>query len=205
STGRVLTGVVLVLAGAQFLIGMLFGSTQTGSTVLATAEGQPGVAGLIHATLGVGSAIAGFAIAAVPERLGYPTRLSVAATGLVVLSVPLLLVDSIGALLLVVGLLGFAVAPFMISTFAMAGSLVSADRIGMVMTLLAGATGIGYAAGSATAGRLADHVGAGGHTVAFAVTGAATGTAPLVPLPLRWRQAQRPQATSSERLESPIQ
>ncbi len=204
STGRVLTGIVLVLASAQFLIGMLFGGTQTGSTVLATAEGQPGIAGLIHATLGVGSAIAGFAIAALPERIGYPTRLTVAATGLVVLSAPLLLVDSIGALLVVIGLLGFAVAPYMISTFAMAGSLVSPDRIGLVMTLLAGATGIGYAVGSATAGRLADHVGAGGHTAAFAVTVTATVLALLVALGLRWRQAQG-QATSRERFESPIQ
>jgi len=204
-TGRVLTGVVLVLVSAQFFIGMLFGATQTGATVLATAEGQPGIAGLIHATLGVGSAIAGFAIAALPERITYPTRLTVAACALVVLSSPLLLVDTIGSLLLVIGLLGFAVAPYMISTFAMAGSLVSPARIGMVMTMLAGATGIGYAAGSASAGRLADLAGAGGHTVAFAVTVGATVCALLVALGLRHRQGRAAQATSSDRLDSPIQ
>ncbi len=45
------------------------------------------------------------------------------------------------------------------------------------MTLLAGATGIGYAAGSAAAGRLAD---VNGHTGAFAVTVAAAASAAVL-------------------------
>jgi len=209
ATGRALRGVIVVLAGAQLLIGMLFGGTQTGATVLATAEGQPGVAGLIHATLGIGSAIAGLAVAALPERITYPTRLLVAAAALVVLSAPLLLVDSIAALVVVIALLGFAVAPYMISTFAYAGTLVTPDRIGVVMTMLAGATGIGYALGSATAGRLADHVGPGGHTAAFGVTVSATVVALVLAIGLAWRtragRSDPGQATSSDRLESPIQ
>lgn len=178
STGRLVTGLLLTLAAAQLLIGMLFGATQTGSTVLATAEGQPGLAGVIHATLGIGSAIAGLAVAALPERIGYPQRLVAAATGLVVLSAPLLLVETVGQLVAVIALLGFAVAPFMISTFATAGQIVAPDRVGTAMTLLAGATGVGYALGSSLAGRLADGVPGiapdGGHTPAFAVTFTAT-------------------------------
>ena len=42
------------------------------------------------------------------------------------------------------------------------------DRIGMAMTMLAGATGVGYAWGSSVAGRLADAMSS--HTPAFAVT-----------------------------------
>ena len=45
------------------------------------------------------------------------------------------------------------------------------------MTLLAGATGIGYAVGSAAAGRLAD---VHGHTGAFAVTVAAAASAAVL-------------------------
>ena len=74
---------------------------------------------------------------------------------------------SIGALIAVVMLLGFAVAPYMISNFAMAGHLVPPARVGAAMTMLAGATGVGYALGSSVAGRLADQ---GGATQAFAVT-----------------------------------
>jgi MFS family permease len=178
--GRLLGAAFLVLVIAQMCVGMVFGGTQTGSTVLATDEGQPGLAGVIHAALGVGSVIAGLAVTALPERVLYATRMLVSAIGLLVLSVPLLFVDSIGPLMGVITLLGFAVAPFMISNFALAGHLVSDDRVGMAMTMLAGATGIGYALGSSVAGRLADALAS--HTPAFAVTVTAAGIAVVLSL-----------------------
>jgi hypothetical protein len=178
-SGALWTVVFAVLVFAQFCIGMVFGSVQTGTTVLATAAGHAGVAGLIHATLGIGSVIAGLAITALPERILYATRMLVAALGLLVLSSPLLLVDTVPALVGVIALLGFAVAPYMISNFALAGILVPLHRVGTAMTLLAGATGVGYAAGASIAGRLADEH---GHTAAFAVTVSAAGLAVLLAL-----------------------
>lgn len=166
-TGRLLTPVLLVLVGAQLLIGSLFGATQTGTTALATLVGQAGVAGLVHATLGLGSALAGIATAFLPERIGPERRILFAASALALLSLPLLLVDSLPRLFLTVGLLGCAVAPFMIGVFTLAERVVSPARVATAMTVLAGATGIGYAVGSTVAGRLAD---AHGHTAAFAVT-----------------------------------
>ena len=166
-----------VLVVAQLCVGAIFGSVQTGTAVLARAEGHAGSAGLIHAVLGIGSVVAGLAITALPERVLYATRMLVAAVGLLVLSAPLLLVDSIGSLIFVIALLGFAVAPYMISNFALAGILVPVHRVGAAMTLLAGATGIGYALGASIAGRLADD---GGHTPAFAVTVGAAGVAVLL-------------------------
>lgn len=180
STGAavpVLTGMLIVLGLAQLFIGMVFGGTQTGSTALATEEGRAGVAGLIHATLGVGSAIAGLTVAALPERITYELRMFVAAVALLVLSAPLLLVDSVGSLVAVIALLGFAVAPYMIGNFAMAGRVVDPSRVGTAMTLLAGMTGIGYALGSSVAGRLAD---AHGYTSAFGVTVTAAALATIL-------------------------
>lgn len=188
STTRVLGVLLVALALAQLLIGVLFGATQTGSAVLATQEGQPGLAGLIHATLGIGSAVAGLAVAALPERIGYPTRMVASAVGLLVLSAPLLLVQSVAQLVVVIAFLGFAVAPYMISNFAMAGQVVEPDRVGLAMTLLAGATGIGYALGSSVAGRLAD---IGGHTPAFAVTVTATACAVVLSIAVAWRARVR--------------
>ncbi len=178
-SGALWTVVFAVLVVAQFCIGMIFGSVQTGSTVLATAEGRAGLAGLIHATLGIGSVIAGLAITALPERILYATRMLVAALGLLVLSSPLLLVGTVPELVGVIALLGFAVAPYMISNFALAGILVPLHRVGTAMTLLAGATGVGYAAGASIAGRLADDH---GHAAAFAVTVSAAGLAVLLAL-----------------------
>ena len=192
--GRLFGAAFLVLVVAQMCVGMVFGGTQTGSTVLATDEGQPGLAGVIHATLGVGSVIAGLAVTGLPERVLYATRMLVSAFGLLLLSAPLLLVDSIGPLMGVIALLGFAVAPYMISNFALAGHLVADDRIGMAMTMLAGATGIGYALGSSVAGRLADAFTS--HTPAFAVTVIAAGIAVVLSLAAQrlLRDARPPEA-----------
>ena len=165
--GRLLTVTFVVLALGQLAIGMLFGGTQTGATVLATEAGQPGVAGLVHATLGVGSAVAGIATAYLPARIGHERRARAAAVALVVLSLPLLLVDGLLAVTGVVLVLGIAVAPYMIAIFSLGERVVPAHRVGTAMTLLAAATGVGYALGSSIAGRLGD---TGGSTAAFTVT-----------------------------------
>lgn len=175
--GRLMTAALLVLVGAQLSIGMLFGATQTGATVLATAAGQPGVAGLVHATLGVGSAVAGLATAYLPERFGHERRALVAAYALLVLSLPLLAVDSPATAAPVVLVLGLAVAPYMIAVFTLAERAVPPTRVGAAMTVLASATGLGYAVGSSLAGRLAD---ASGATAAFGVTISATVLAALL-------------------------
>lgn len=156
-----------LLVVAQFLIGAVFGSVQTGTTSLARDAGLLGLAGVIHGILGVGSAIAGFAIAAVPANIWYSTRQVASATCLLALALPLYWVHSLTGVALVMLPMGFAVAPYMISNFALAGLLVPTRRVGTAMTLLAGATGLGYAAGAAIAGDRADAVGAHG---AYVVT-----------------------------------
>ena len=167
ATGALVTPVLLVLVTAQVLIGTLFGATQTGTTVLATEVGHPGVAGLVHATLGIGSALAGIATAFIPERIGPERRILIAASALLLLSLPLLIVDDLATLTGVVAVLGCAVAPFMIGVFTLAERVVAPARVATAMTVLASATGIGYALGSTVAGRLADHH---GYPAAFAVT-----------------------------------
>jgi len=165
--GRILTGLFIGLLLAQGCLGLFFGSIQTGTTALTTEVGSPGLAGLIHACLGVGSVLAGLATVAISDRVGQERRVLVSAAALALLSLPLLLVDSVGGLVLSVLLLGFGVAPYMIGVFSIGERAVPTGRVGLAMTLLAGATGIGYAVGSALAGRLADlH----GHPAAFAVT-----------------------------------
>jgi predicted MFS family arabinose efflux permease len=169
-TGRLLTPALVVLCLAQLVIGTVFGSVQTGTSVIATAAGQPGLTGYFHALLGVGSVVAGLGMAAVPARFALPTRLRWFAVALLVLAAPLLLVGSLGTLAPVLLVLGFSVAPYMITTFMLGARVTSPARTGAAMTLLAAATGLGYALGAAIAGRLADW---GGHTPAFAVTVAA--------------------------------
>jgi MFS family permease len=170
-TGRLLTPAFAVLIVAQSAVGVLFGATQTGTTVLATQAGQPGLAGLVHAVLGVGSAAAGIGTAFIPARIGHERRVLVAAAAMVALAWPLLLVGTLPALTAAVAVLGFAIAPYMIGVFSLGERVVPAGRTGAAMTALASATGVGYALGSSVAGRLAD---LSGHRAAFAVTCTAT-------------------------------
>jgi MFS family permease len=183
---RLITAGLVILAAAQLLIGVIFGATQTGTAALATLEGKPGVAGLVHALLGVGSVIAGLSVAGLPERFGYERRLVTFAGALFILSAPLLAVGTISALVPVVIALGFAVAPYMITVFTLAERIVPPNRVGTAATLLAGATGIGYALGSALAGGLAD---LGGYRPAFAVTVTAGTVALLLAVIVRPRLA----------------
>lgn len=171
---RLWTSAFLSLATAVFLMGMLFGSIQTGTTVLATQQGHPDVAGLIHAVLGIGSVVAGLSLAAVPASILYATRMLISSGAMIILASPLLIVDTIPQLVGVIAVMGFAVAPYLISAFALAGLIVPPARIGTAMTFLAGCTGLGYAAGASVAGRAADGAfGPAGHTPAFVVTIAA--------------------------------
>ena len=164
---RLVTRSIAVLCVAQLLIGAVFGSVQTGTTVIATNAGHAPLAGLFHALLGVGSVLAGIGMAAVPASFGYAARLRVAAVALFVLSTPLLLVHSLASLVPVLLVLGLCVAPYMITTFTLAETLTPAPRVAAAMTLLAAATGLGYACGTTIAGHLAD---AHGATGAFATT-----------------------------------
>ncbi|MEO8850253.1 MAG: MFS transporter [Allobranchiibius sp.] len=170
SVGRLITPAIAVLCVAQVLIGTFFGSVQTGTTVIATDAGYASITGLFHATLGVGSVVAGIGMASVPASFAYADRLRASAIALLVLATPLLLVSSLVTLVPVLLVLGCCVAPYMITTFTLAEVLTPMPRVGAAMTLLAAATGLGYAVGTTIAGRLAD---AHGPTGAFATTVAA--------------------------------
>ncbi|WP_110206024.1 MFS transporter [Nocardioides daejeonensis] len=166
-----------LLCLSQLVIGTIFGSVQTGTSVLATAAGHPGATGFLHALLGVGSVIAGLTVAALPDRFGLADRLRWFALGLFLLSAPLLLVGSVLSLVPVLLVLGVSVAPYMITTFTLGEQITPPWRLASVMTQLAAATVLGYALGASIAGQVAD---LGGHRPAYAVTVAAAAVAVLV-------------------------
>ena len=165
--GRLLSLPVVLICGSQFVIGMVFGSVQTGTSSLATATGHPEWTGYLHALLGVGGVVAGLAVPLLPARFTLASRLRVFAVTLLALALPLLLVDSVSALVWVLLPLGLSVAPYMITTFTVGERITPVWRTGTVMMLLAAATTLGYATGASLAGQLADLA---GHQPAYAVT-----------------------------------
>ena len=140
---------------------------QTGTTVLATADRLPGLTGTSTPCSGSAAVVAGLAMAALPARFALFSRLRWFAVGLLVLAAPLLASARSPRSCRCLLVLGCTVAPYMITTFTL-GERVTARRApAQPMTILAAATGLGYAVGAALAGRLADW---GGRTPAYAVT-----------------------------------
>jgi MFS family permease len=168
-----------VLIVTMLMIGVVFGATQTGITALASSVGHEGSAGLIYAVLGVGSALSGLATAWLPSRLPLGRRLPIFAAVLFIGAVPLLIVRSVPAAAIAVALLGVAVAPLLITAYALAERIAPPGRGGMVMTLLASGTVAGVALGAGIAGQL---IGPFGYTGAFVVPLVAAGVAVVVAL-----------------------
>ncbi|MFC9701785.1 MFS transporter [Streptomyces sp. NPDC056943] len=165
------------LRGTMVLQGAMFGASQAGITALTEELGAPAQAGLVYAAMGVMSAAVGLSLAAVPARIGLTTRWRAATAGLVVLSVPLLFVGSLGALYAVVVVLGAAYAPHLITVFGLTERTVPAARLAESMAFLTSGIVGGQALALALSGRLAEGHGA---PAAFAVAvGAAVACALL--------------------------
>ncbi|MFV6032490.1 MFS transporter [Streptomyces sp. NPDC056264] len=172
-----LPGSAYALRGTMALQGAMFGASQAGITALTEELGAPGQAGLVYAAMGVMSAAVGLSMAAVPARIGLTARWRAATAALVVLSVPLLFVGSLGALYAVVVVLGAAYAPHLITVFGLTERTVPAARLAESMAFLTSGVVAGQALALAVSGRLAEGHGA---PAAFAVAvGAAVACALL--------------------------
>ncbi|MFB8082784.1 MFS transporter [Streptomyces sp. NPDC056013] len=172
-----LPGSAYALRGTMALQGAMFGASQAGITALTEELGAPAQAGLVYAAMGVMSAAVGLSMAAVPARIGLTARWRAATAALVVLSVPLLFVGSLGALYAVVVVLGAAYAPHLITVFGLTERTVPAARLAESMAFLTSGVVAGQALALAVSGRLAEGHGA---PAAFAVAvGAAVACALL--------------------------
>ncbi|QNK81221.1 MFS transporter [Nakamurella sp. PAMC28650] len=173
---------VIALVLGSMAIGCFFGGMQTGVTGMATAAGMAGAAGGLYAIMGIGSAIAGLACAALPARFALHDRLVLFAAAIAMLSLPLLLISGVPAMIVVMAPLGCAVGPYIITLFSMAEREVSAQKAAGVMTLLSSGLVVGYAVGSAVGGSLAD---SSSPSAAFTVSAGAMLIGTVIALSLR--------------------
>ncbi|WP_457974418.1 MFS transporter [Arthrobacter sp. D1-17] len=155
---------------AMVCMGTFFGSTQTALISFSGAYATPEAAGLLYSVMGLSSAAAAFSVAYWPARFPAAARWLVCAAAMAGLSVLLLLPDTVEAMVLTLLLLGLPVGPVMVTAFAVGGMVAPAGRLGTVMTALASGIVAGTAAGSSTAGQLAQGQ---GYTAAFIVAIAA--------------------------------
>ncbi len=168
--GRLPAAVVLPVA-AMVCMGTFFGSTQAALSSFSAPFAGPEIAGLLYAAVGLSSAAAALSVAYWPRTFTLPRRWIVSAVLMALLSLLLLLPDSLAAMVAVLLVLGIPVGPVMVTVFTAGGVLAPAGRLGTVMTALASGIVAGTALGSAIGGYLAE---AGGHHLAFLVPIAAS-------------------------------
>lgn len=159
--------VLLVGVGA---VGVVFGASQTGLAARLALTGDDALTGLVYGLGAVGSAVTALLTTRLPERV--PHELRIAVSGSAILVAGLLLstasgpVGLAGAMLL----MGTALAPTLISSYALAERIAPPDWATTTMTALSTANVVGVAAGAALAGGLVDGA---GPTAALLVTSAA--------------------------------
>ncbi|MFG2121256.1 MFS transporter [Streptomyces sp. NPDC048710] len=165
---------VHALRAALALQGAMFGACQAGITALTARLGQEDQAGLVYAAMGVMSAVAGLAMAAVPARLGLPARWRLATGAALVLSLPLLRTDGMTGLYAVVTVLGIAYAPHLITVFGLTERTVPPARLSEAMAFATSALVGGQALAVTATGRLAETY---GPSAAFAAASTAAALA----------------------------
>jgi MFS family permease len=146
---------------AMAAVGLVFGSSQTGVAARMMESGDDGLTGPVYALMGVGSAVVGLLTTRLPARFGLADRI-VAGGGLLVLGGILAAVAGSAPVLALACLsLGLAVAPVLVSAYALAERATPAGWGTTTMTALATANVIGVAAGAAVTGHLVDSVSPG--------------------------------------------
>ncbi|WP_200309305.1 MFS transporter [Streptomyces adelaidensis] len=147
---------------AMVAMGAVFGAVQTAVTVYADTIDEPGVSGLLYAEFGIGSALAGFAYAWLPQRFSLRARYVSFAAALFVGMLVLFFGTQLASLPAAVALASFTVAPYMISLYALTERLAPAERAAIAMTILCAGGPLGTAGGQAVSGSLAETHGADG-------------------------------------------
>jgi hypothetical protein len=162
-----LAGLLLAMAA----IGLVFGSSQTGVAARLDGLGSDGLTGPVYAMMGVGSAVAGLLTTRLPRGFGLAPRIAAGGAGLVVAG--LLLAWATAPLALAGACLvsGIALAPSLISSYALAERAAPQGWGTTMMTALSTANVVGVAAGAAVAGQLVDRVSPGAGLLVVSAAG----------------------------------
>lgn len=155
-TAQVLRGRVLVLVAGTFGVGLFFGATLTSLTAFAQTAGDDVEAGLLYGLMGIGSAALALAVVLLPSRFALRHRWLVFAAVLAVSAGGYAASDSLGAVIVMLLLMGLGVGPTLVTLFSIAGHRSPVGRSATTMTLLGSALTLAQALASAATGAIAE-------------------------------------------------
>jgi predicted MFS family arabinose efflux permease len=161
-------GSLLLAMGA---IGLVFGATQTGAAARMAGAGTEELTGPVYAAMGIGSAITGLLTTRLPRGFVLEARIAVAGVLIALAGLLAAAAHPPAALALACLLLGVALAPALIGSYALAERAAPLGWGTTTMTALATANVVGVAAGAAVAGQLVDRVSPGGALLVDGVAG----------------------------------
>lgn len=166
-------------------VGAYFGSIQAGTTVRAEAFGDPGSAGLVYATLGVGSAITSLLVVMIPEKIRLSVRILVCSVGMGTMLLLVNAQESLPTTAVLLGLAGIWVGPTLVSAFTMTEKIAPSGGLTVALTAMQSSVTVGVSVGSAFGGILAEQRGeSGAYFFAVAACGLIFIVAALLQLPL---------------------
>lgn len=152
----VLTRPILVLVAATFGVGLFFGSTLTSLTAFATSSGQAELAGLLYGLMGIGSAVLALTVMLLPAGFRLRWRWLTFSGILALSAAGYALAADVGAVTVMLCLMGLGVGPTLVTLFSLASERSPAGRSATTMTLLGSALTLAQAVASATTGAVAE-------------------------------------------------
>jgi hypothetical protein len=161
-----------VLIGVNLAIGGFFGAMQISVTAFAVGHGAAGMAAVLFTVSGCASLLAGWLYGLRRWRTAPRVQLALAAAGLAIGCLPLLVAGSLFELGLGVALTGLAVPLILVLCSLLAEAAVDRAVLTQAFVWLNSASAAGSAGAAAAAGWVVDTFGAhGGFTVAAMATG----------------------------------
>jgi MFS family permease len=159
-------GMGLLVAGAVAM-GALFSSAEVSIVAFCGQHGHRSLSGAVLACLALGSGIAGFIYGARTHKGDVLSRFRQQALVFAVLPALFLVATSVPVLAVTSFVVGFGIAPTLINAFGLVERMVAAGSLTEGIAWLLTGLNLGYGAGSALVGGIADHHGA---RLAFLVT-----------------------------------
>jgi len=150
---------LLVVVAGILGVGIFFGTMLTSLTSFMADRGAPEQAGLLYGVMGVGSAILALGVAWLPPRFSLRARWSVFSATLLLGSLLLLVVDTIGAMSAALAIMGIGIGPTLVTQFSLGAARSPLGRTTTVMTMLGSGVIVGQSLGAAVAGEIAESVG----------------------------------------------
>jgi MFS family permease len=151
---------VQLLTAAMVFVGAIFATAEVSVVALTRELDDPDAASLIIGVYALGSFVVGVVIGGLNLRAALHRQLLVAIGALLILTLPLLLADSVASLALTIFLSGIAVSPTFITTFGLVERRVPPAVLTEGVTWVGTGIGMGMALGAFVSGWVVDDFGA---------------------------------------------